>query len=186
MELWGFEPQTSCMPYTFRPLPDSAGQGPAWCSPAATLAVRRPAWPDTGRRWLPTWLPRISLASLMFDNSNKVMGPLDRVGRRSTAESLRGARQNSDLGRTGQARWWFLTYEPMNGPSAACRSTNHHKGHVPGRTRRWPVLSARPGSMNALVEVNRSLACSKLDQPILAVQRWANCSTAMRLSPAPA
>src|SRR6266487_6072712 len=64
VELWGFEPQTSCMPCTLRPSPDVAGRGLMWRSPAASVAGRGLAWPGDGARWLPTWLPGQSLAPL--------------------------------------------------------------------------------------------------------------------------
>ncbi|SRR6266542_1607053 len=65
VELWGFEPQTSCMPYTLRPSPGVAGRGPMWCSPAASVAGRGLAWLGVCPRWLLTWLPGNSLAPLI-------------------------------------------------------------------------------------------------------------------------
>src|SRR5260221_10903290 len=38
VELWGFEPQTSCMPYDFAQKPGESGRVPVATSPAATLA----------------------------------------------------------------------------------------------------------------------------------------------------
>src|SRR5580658_2530676 len=62
VELRGFEPLTSCMPYRPHQRPDVAWYRPAGRSPAATMAqcglTSRGDW----RRWLPTWLPASSVA----------------------------------------------------------------------------------------------------------------------------
>ena len=63
VELWGFEPQTSCMPYKLRPSPHVAVCRPAWSSPAASVAVRGLASPGVAPRWLPTWLPELLSAA---------------------------------------------------------------------------------------------------------------------------
>ena len=68
MELRGFEPLTSCMPYRPGPSPGGAGRGPAWALPATIVAGRSPVRPDAWRRWLPTWLPGFNpLAALTSD-----------------------------------------------------------------------------------------------------------------------
>src|SRR6266516_1958257 len=64
----GFEPQTSCMPCTLRPSPHVAERGPAWSSPAASVAVcgwRRLAPLHVGSRLG----SQNSLAPLMFEDS---------------------------------------------------------------------------------------------------------------------
>ncbi len=71
----GFEPAASCSQIRFRGSPDSAGCRPVCRSPVTTAAERRRAWAGTWRRWLPRWLPAISLAWLMFDSSNKLTNP---------------------------------------------------------------------------------------------------------------
>ena len=40
------------------------------CSAAAIMAGRGLAWPCACGRWLPVWLPEISLAALMFERRN--------------------------------------------------------------------------------------------------------------------
>ena len=68
VELWGFEPQTSCMPCTLQLSLGVAGRGPVWRSPAASVAGRGLMSPGVAPRWLPAWLPANSLAPLMFDD----------------------------------------------------------------------------------------------------------------------
>src|SRR6266704_1178863 len=68
VELWEFEPQTSCMPCTLRLSPHVAGRGPVWSSPAASVAACGLASPGVAPRWLPTWLPANSLAPLTSDD----------------------------------------------------------------------------------------------------------------------
>ncbi len=63
VELSGLEPLTSCMPYKLRPSPHVAGRGPAWRSPAASVAARGLASPGVAPRWLPTWLPELVSAA---------------------------------------------------------------------------------------------------------------------------
>jgi hypothetical protein len=46
---------------TLRLSPHVAGRGPAWLSPAASVAVCGLAWPCVAPRWLPAWLPNPSL-----------------------------------------------------------------------------------------------------------------------------
>jgi hypothetical protein len=72
VELRGFEPLTSCMPYRPGPSPDVA-----WCRPACRLPVRTVggrglASPRDCRCWLPTWLPQDPLANQSSMYSNKL------------------------------------------------------------------------------------------------------------------
>ena len=64
VELRGFEPLTSCMPYRPRPTLSVAWHRLASRSAAAIVARRGPTSPGPCRRWLPTWLPANSLAVL--------------------------------------------------------------------------------------------------------------------------
>jgi hypothetical protein len=89
VELRGFEPLTSCMPYRPGPSPDKARHRLAWPLPAVTVAERGPAWLGTWRRWLPTWLPVSSLAALMFDDRTASPPPITRVPYRDTGTSRR-------------------------------------------------------------------------------------------------
>src|SRR5438876_1034181 len=54
---------------------DVAGYGLMWRSAAPTVAGRGPASPSICRRWLPVWLPGISLASLTFGPDRKQYRP---------------------------------------------------------------------------------------------------------------
>src|ERR1700689_1815032 len=65
VELRGFEPLTSCMPYGPGQAPDVAWCRPAWRSAARIMAGRGPASPGDWRRWLPTWLPAGPLTKLV-------------------------------------------------------------------------------------------------------------------------
>ena len=73
VELRGFEPLTSCMPY--RPVPslDGARCLPACRLPAMTVAVCGLMSPGAWRRWLPTWLPANPLARLTLP-ANRTQG----------------------------------------------------------------------------------------------------------------
>ena len=66
----GFEPAAYCLGGIPRTSPDVAGCGLMWRSAAPTVAGRGSASPSICRRWLPVWLPGISLASL-------TSGPID-------------------------------------------------------------------------------------------------------------
>jgi len=68
VELWGFEPQASCMPCTLQPSPGVAGRRLAWRSPAASVAVCGLAWPGVAARWLPAWLPELFSAAKCLRN----------------------------------------------------------------------------------------------------------------------
>jgi hypothetical protein len=68
-----FERATRCLGGTSGPSPDGAGHGLTWCPAAPIVAGCGPAWPHACRCWLPDWLPRISLATLMFEFSNTVV-----------------------------------------------------------------------------------------------------------------
>ncbi len=48
--------------------PDVVRCGPARRSAAVIMAGRGLAWPRTRGRWLPVWLPGITLATLMFES----------------------------------------------------------------------------------------------------------------------
>src|SRR6266567_6097337 len=63
VELWGFEPQTSCMPCTLQTSLGVAGRRLVWRSPAASVAGRGLASPGVAPRWLPTWLPELVSAA---------------------------------------------------------------------------------------------------------------------------
>jgi hypothetical protein len=64
VELRGFEPLTSCMPYRPGPSPDRARSRPACRLAAKTFARCGLMSPGACRHWLPTWLPVNSLAML--------------------------------------------------------------------------------------------------------------------------
>jgi len=64
VELRGFEPLTFCMPYRPRLSPDVAGRRHASRSPAVIPAQCGLTLPGACRRWLPTWLPGNSSATL--------------------------------------------------------------------------------------------------------------------------
>jgi hypothetical protein len=60
----GVEPPTFRFSGEYAALLDVAGYGLMGDLAAETLASCRLMWPDVCRRWLPVWLPGISLASL--------------------------------------------------------------------------------------------------------------------------
>ena len=64
VELWGFEPQTSCMPCTLRPPLGVAWRGPAWRPPAPSVAGCRLASLHVGS----PLGSQNSLAPLIFDD----------------------------------------------------------------------------------------------------------------------
>src|SRR5207302_500659 len=70
----GLEPATRCLGGTSERSPDGAWHGLVCRLAAPIMAGRGPAWPHACRRWLPDWLPRISLAMLMFESSSTVTG----------------------------------------------------------------------------------------------------------------
>jgi hypothetical protein len=67
VELRGFEPLTSCMPYRPRPSLSVAWHRLASRLAAAIMARRGLTSPGSCRHWLPTWLPAKSLAPLMLE-----------------------------------------------------------------------------------------------------------------------
>jgi len=66
----GFEPAASCSQIRSSVLLGGAERGLLCCLAGMMAAGRRPTWPGTGGRWLPTWLPGNLLARLMFDLPN--------------------------------------------------------------------------------------------------------------------
>jgi hypothetical protein len=64
VELRGFEPLTSCMPYRSSPSPDGAERCLVCHCAAKTLARCGLMSPGACRHWLPSWLPANSLATL--------------------------------------------------------------------------------------------------------------------------
>ena len=70
VELRGFEPLTSCMPYRPGQSPDEARRRPACRLPAMTVAGCGLVSPSAWRRWLPTWLPANPLARLTSRESD--------------------------------------------------------------------------------------------------------------------
>ena len=66
----GFEPAPSCSQIRSSVLLGGAERGLLCCLAGMMAAGRRPTWPGTGGRWLPTWLPGNLLARLMFDLPN--------------------------------------------------------------------------------------------------------------------
>jgi hypothetical protein len=67
VELRGFEPLTPSMPWSFVLSIDVSNCGWMRGSKELSNAQRGSVWPHVGRRWLPTWLPKYSLATLMFE-----------------------------------------------------------------------------------------------------------------------
>ncbi len=77
VELRGFEPLTSCMPYRPGPTPDRARSRPACRLAAKTLARCGLTSPGTCRHWLPSWLPVNSLAALTAQWPGQKADPVD-------------------------------------------------------------------------------------------------------------
>jgi hypothetical protein len=116
----GFEPAAYCLGGTSGPSPDGAGRGLMWCLAAPMVAGCGPAWPHACRRWLPDWLPGISLAPLTFERSNAVSSPL------VVKSHIRGS---APMPRTSMSLITFRNAEPS------------------GRTRAEPPFGAEIGSM---------------------------------------
>jgi hypothetical protein len=114
------------MPCTLRVSPHVAGRGPAWRSPAASVAERGLASPGVAAPWLPTWLPEsVSAAKCLRDYATT--GPCQmphrgQVGATQAPGVLPAAGRacghaGPQLGRTGMNSMWI--------PAAwarACRS----------------------------------------------------------------
>ena len=62
--------------------PGSAGYDLTWRLAAVAMAGYGLAWPSSCGRWLPVWLPGISLATLMFEAAGLWSGPRTRSSKR--------------------------------------------------------------------------------------------------------
>ena len=105
VDLRRFELLTSCMPYELPRSMGWAGHRLMCPLPAAIVAGCGLASPGAWRRWLPAWLPRNSLASLMFDYSNTLRtADLDAVGARAGDRRSSGRKANLQCGCTPGSR----------------------------------------------------------------------------------
>src|ERR1700760_1709402 len=75
VELRGFEPLTPSMPWSFVLLAGVADYGLTRGSEELSNAQRGSVLLHVGRRWLPTWLPKYSLATLIFEWLHTVSRP---------------------------------------------------------------------------------------------------------------
>jgi hypothetical protein len=78
----GFERASDCLGGIPPTSPDVAECGPTCRLAAPTVAGRGLLSLGVCHRWLPVWLPTISLAWLMFERSNVVLNPRQVCGAR--------------------------------------------------------------------------------------------------------
>jgi hypothetical protein len=95
--------------------PEVARHGLACRSAAVIMAGRGPAWPCACGRWLPVWLPAISLAVLMFECSLTEARPVSPAG-----DPIRLSQARPAAARPMRRGWWRLGHARVAAsPSAA-------------------------------------------------------------------